>query len=78
MDRFVVGQGDWLFGKLVECRWSIWGVGRGLEVGGGVQGSVTDSHLVSMARAARVVPPSAVVFDGMSRLSNFYLKSGQS
>lgn len=42
---------------------------------GGVGGSVTDSHLVPVARAARVVPLSAVVFDGLSCLCSFYLKS---
>lgn len=33
------------------------------------------SHLVPVARAARVVPLSAVVFDGLSCVSSFYLKS---
>lgn len=54
----------------------MWGVGSiaGCWVGvgwgeGGVEGSVTDSHLVPVARAARVVPLSAVVFDGLSDLS---------
>lgn len=35
---------------------------------GEVKGSVTDSHLVPVARAARVVPLSAVTFDGLSPL----------
>lgn len=62
------------------CRCGAGGVcggwGRWMEVGGwgGVEGSVTDSHLVPVARAARVVPLSAVVFDGLSCLSGFYLK----
>ena len=43
-------------------------------VGDGVEGSVTDSHLVSVARAARVVPLSAVAFDGLSCLSSFVFK----
>lgn len=50
------GVDSWMLG------WG--GVGRG-----GVEGSVTDSHLVPVARAARVVPLSAVVFDGLSDLS---------
>lgn len=44
------------------------GVVQGECVGGGVEGSVTDSHLVPVARAARVVPLSAVVFDGLTCL----------
>lgn len=48
----------------------------GWRLGGGeVEGSVTDSHLVPVARAARVVPLSAVVFDGLSFPSSFYFKS---
>lgn len=39
-----------------------------------VEGSVTDSHLVPVARAARVVPQSAVIFDGLSCLFSLYLK----
>ena len=58
--------------------------GAGGLVGGGVDGwrwrgggedSATDSHLVSVARAARVVPLSAVAFDGSSCPCSFYLKS---
>lgn len=37
--------------------------------------SLTDSHLVPVARAARVVPLSAEAFDGLSCPSCFYLKS---
>lgn len=57
----------------------MWGVGS-MDgwmwggVGDGVEGSVTDSHLVSVARAARVVPLSAVAFDGLSCLSSFLFK----
>lgn len=36
--------------------------------------SVTDNHLVCVARAVRVVPQSAVVFDGRSCLSSLHLK----
>ena len=49
------------------------GGGRWVEAGG-VEGSVTDSHLVPVARAARVVPLSAVAFDGLSCLSSFLKK----
>lgn len=45
--------------------------GGGHGLGGGAGGSVTDSHLVPLARAARVVPLSAVAFDGLSCLSSF-------
>lgn len=41
---------------------------------GRVGSSVTDSHLVPVARAMRVVPQSAVVFDGLSGLSSLYFK----
>lgn len=39
--------------------------------GGEVEGSVTDSHLVLVARAVRVVP---LTFDGLSCLFSFHLK----
>lgn len=57
MDRGGRGR-DWLRSISERCGW---------EGGkGGVEGSVTDSHLVPVARAARVVPLSAVAFDGLS------------
>lgn len=51
-----------------------WGMGDG-DVR--VAGSVTDNHLVPVARAARVVPLSAVVFDGLSFPSSFYFNSNK-
>lgn len=71
----MVGQRDWLCRMLV-CMAQEEGVGAvDGGWGGEVEGSVTDSHLVPVARAARVVPLSAVVFDGLSFPSSFYFKS---
>lgn len=75
-----MGHRDWLFSDAGVMQEECVGAGvhrsHGGWVGwGGAEGSVTDSHLVPVARAARVVPLSAVAFDGLSCRSNFYLKS---
>lgn len=68
--RSTVGQTDWPFRILVRCRGRV----RGWRLGGGeVEGSVTDRHLVLVARAVRVVPLSALIFDGLSCLFSFLL-----
>lgn len=55
---------EWMPGPL-----GVWGWGACEGLGDwGVEICVTDCHLVSVARAVRVVPMSAQAFDGLSSL----------
>lgn len=70
----------WWEGEMLvqeECVWGWrgWGSMDGCwrEGVGGVGGSVTDSHLVPVARAALVGPLSAVASDGLSCLSPVFI-----